>query len=421
MIRHLLFISALATSALAQQDTVLKPYDGASNPGVDTQTLTGKVMCGYQGWFNCEGDGTELSWVHWGKGRKDPMGPGKVTIDLWPDVSEYGADELYPTEFKKADGTVAQVFSSHHRKTVLRHFEWMREYGIDGAFIQRFANGLKDKRHAHHKNTVLSHAREGANQNGRAYAVMYDLSGLPAGSVETVWTDWRMLRDEMHITEDAAYLHHEGKPVVSVWGVGFHDDRAYSLTECRELIIQLKADGCTVMLGVPTGWRTNERDAIKDPALQDVLALADILSPWTIGRYRTPEQAAKHGEKTWAPDVAWCEGRKIDFLPVVYPGFSWHNLTGEPINPIPRLKGEFLWSQVVAAKNAGAEMIYVAMFDEVDEGTAIFKCVNDVPVGAGAKFIGYEGLPSDYYLLLTGFGARLLRGEITATPVPPEE
>ena len=66
-------------------------------------------------------------------------------------------------------------------------------------------------------------------------------------------------------------------------------------------------------------------------------------------------------------------------------------------------------------------MIYVAMFDEVDEGTAIFKCVNDVPVGAGAKFIGYEGLPSDYYLRLTGLGARLLRGEITATPVQPEE
>ncbi len=419
MIRHLLFIFALATSALAQQDTVLQPYAGPSNPGVDTQTLTHKVMCGYQGWFNCEGDGANLGWVHWGRGRKDPMGPGKVTIDLWPDVSEYDADELYATDFKNADGSPAQVFSSHHRETVLRHFEWMREYGIEGAFVQRFANGLKRDDQRHHKNVVLSHAREGANLNGRAYAVMYDLSGLPAGGVATVWTDWRMLRDEMHITEDAAYLHHEGNPVVSVWGVGFGDDRAYTLAECKELITQLKADGCTVMLGVPTGWRTNERDAIKDPELKDVLALADILSPWTIGRYRTPAQATKHGEKVWASDVEWCQEREIDFLPVVYPGFSWHNLTGEPINPIPRLKGEFLWSQVLAAKRANAEMIYVAMFDEVDEGTAIFKCTNEPPVAEGATFLTYEGLPADFYLKLTGNAGKLLRGEIPVTREMP--
>ena len=57
-------------------------------------------------------------------------------------------------------------------------------------------------------------------------------------------------------------------------------------------------------------------------------------------------------------------------------------------------------------------MIYVAMFDEVDEGTAIFKCKNDVPVSDKDKFVTYEGLPSDFYLKLTGQGGRLLRGEI---------
>ena len=57
-------------------------------------------------------------------------------------------------------------------------------------------------------------------------------------------------------------------------------------------------------------------------------------------------------------------------------------------------------------------MIYVAMFDEVDEGTAIFKCTNDVPVDDKSKFVTYEGLPSDFYLRLTGAGGKLLRGEI---------
>jgi hypothetical protein len=49
----------------------------------------------------------------------------------------------------------------------------------------------------------------------------------------------------------------------------------------------------------------------------------------------------------------------------------------------------------------------------VDEGTAIFKCVNDVPVGVESKFVTYEGLPGDFYLRLVGKGAKLIRGEIS--------
>jgi hypothetical protein len=59
------------------------------------------------------------------------------------------------------------------------------------------------------------------------------------------------------------------------------------------------------------------------------------------------------------------------------------------------------------------DMAYVAMFDEVDEGTAIFKCTNDPPVG---RFCTYEGLSSDHYLKLTGLAGRLLRGEDVSFP-----
>ena len=63
-------------------------------------------------------------------------------------------------------------------------------------------------------------------------------------------------------------------------------------------------------------------------------------------------------------------------------------------------------------------MIYQAMFDEMDEGTAIFKCTNDPPEGA-SRFVTLEGLPSDHYLWLTGLGGRLLRGEVKASELPP--
>ena len=106
---------------------------------VDRSTLTGKVMCGYQGWFNCDGDGANLGWKHWARNSKHIVAPGNVTVDLWPDVSDLDSDECYSTSFTHSDGSAAQVFSSAHRKTVLRHFRWMQQYGIDGAFVQRFA------------------------------------------------------------------------------------------------------------------------------------------------------------------------------------------------------------------------------------------------------------------------------------------
>jgi hypothetical protein len=65
----------------------------------------------------------------------------------------------------------------------------------------------------------------------------------------------------------------------------------------------------------------------------------------------------------WRHDRVWCRREKTDFLPVLFPGFSWHNLKGGKLDQIPRLKGEFLWSQVTAAKREGCDMIYVAMFD----------------------------------------------------------
>lgn len=50
------------------------------------------------------------------------------------------------------------------------------------------------------------------------------------------------------------------------------------------------------------------------------------------------------------------------------------------------------------------------MFDEMDEGTAIFKCTNKPPLGP--KLCDYEGMPSDHYLWLTGMAGKTLRGEI---------
>lgn len=394
---------------------------GCTSPSrvtINPTTLTGKVMVGYQGWFNAEGDGAMRGYNHWTRGNVMPA-PGNIRVDMWPDLSEFPAAERFPTGLVHADGTRAEVFSSYLRPTVVRHFAWMEEHGIDGVFLQRFINSLKRGNSLAANNAVLENVRAGARQHGRVYALMYDLSSLAPGQADVLINDWKKLLRDTRLTSDPAYLRHNGKPLLALWGCGFKDDKPRpSLEDWRKIITFLKDDqesgGLAIMLGVPTGWRTLNRDAVADPALLELIALADVISPWTPGRYRTPEAAATHGANVWQPDVAWCRERKIDFLPVAFPGFSWHNMKPEaPLNAIPRLQGRFFWSQISAAKRAGADMLYVAMFDEVDEGTAIFKVTNTPPVGPGdgVVFATYEGLPSDHYLRLTGFAGKVIRGE----------
>lgn len=384
---------------------------------VDTSTLTGKVVCGYQGWFRCEGDGSNNGWHHYAAGGK--FEPGHSHIELWPDVGELPPQDRVATPFKFADGRTAEVFSSVRESAAQLHFKWMRDYGIDGAFLQRFATTTRDKRFREPMDQVLAHCQAAAKANGRGWALMYDLSGIKEDGIHIVIEDWKRLITEKRIDiQDAAYFKHHGRPLVVLWGLGFND-RAPMLDEWSRLISFLRDDpefgGCAIMLGVPYYWRTLDHDCIKDPKLHELIAKADIVSPWAVGRLGTPQDAANRVEKTLKPDVAWCAERKIDYLPVIFPGFSWQNLSKSrgqeaKFNAIPRLGGRFLWSQALAAKQSGAQMLYVAMFDELDEGTAIFKTENHPPVGA-SPFLAEPDLPNDHYLWLTGMLGRLLRGE----------
>ena len=57
------------------------------------------------------------------------------------------------------------------------------------------------------------------------------------------------------------------------------------------------------------------------------------------------------------------------------------------------------------------------MFDEMDEGTAIFKVTSSPPIEG--HFVGYEGLPSDWYLRLAGEITRMFHGDIKPDPKVP--
>ena len=396
------------------------------SPGSRFMSYEGRVMCGYQGWFRAVGDSSGQGWTHYARDSKFE----NPTVDFWPDVSEYA--KTYPTPYKLADGSNARVFSSHDRSTVDLHFRWMQEYGIDGVFMQRFFNVTRDAESRREGRVILGHALEASRKYGRAIGVMYDLSGLKATGEDcsTVIQDWKELVDELKITAhgtNQTYLYHRGKPLVTIWGVGF-PDRDYSIRHIgiERLIDFLKNDpeygGCSVMLGVPTYFRNLSADTVFDPYLHEIMAKADVIMPWMVGRFSSlkPDDLDRYAERV-AGDIAWCAELKLDYVPCVFPGFSWHNLAktradlGNSVSEaIPRQKGRFYWGMISKAIEAKATMLYVAMFDEIDEGTAIFKCANELPVNTGsAKFVSYEGLPSDHYLWLTGQAGRWLRGEIS--------
>lgn len=397
MKRGLLNIMLISTALLLLGATVQskKRYD----------SYKGLVMAGYQGWFTAPGDGAGRGFHHYqgSKGFK----PGSCSVDFWPDVSEY--EKTYPTPFTMANGDTAHVFSSYDESTVDTHFRWMKQYGLDGVFMQRFVTEIRGTKGKKHFDKVLASAMKSSTKYGRAIVVMYDLSGMRPGGEQTVLNDI----DEISETYDLknrkkvpGYLFHNGAPLVTLWGVGFNDKRDYGLKEVETMVKGLKARGFSVMLGVPTYWRELKNDAVQDSKLHELIRSCDIIMPWFVGRY--DETSYEKFKSILPKDIEWAKENKVDYVPLCYPGFSWKNMEGDKSLYIPRNKGSFLWKQYAGAIAAGAEMLYVAMFDEIDEGTAIFKCATEVPVGA-SKFVPIEeGLKSDHYLWLTGQAKAML-------------
>ena len=382
-----------------------------------TSGLEGKIFTGYQGWFRAPGDGSGLGFSHYEKNGK--FEPGSCSIDLWPDIRDFTPEEKFATPFRHADGSTAHVFSSLHPLTVNRHFQWMKEYQIDGAFVQRFAiHGSKEQknhRRLKYENQKLILCRNAANRNDRHWALMYDLSGIKNQDFERLAEDWKNLRKRMQLgtdPKDSGYLQLNGKPLVGIWGVGFKDGREYGLEKTEWFIRLLKDNpdwgGMSILLGVPYYWRDMDRDAVTDPKLHRIISMADVISPWSVGRYAgLMDDYAEIVSRQFA-DRKWCNIRKIHYMPVLFPGFSWKNMKSAKSASIPRQRGKFFSKQFQATSIAGSTSAYVAMFDEMDEGTAVFKCTNQVPIGK-SSFETFEGLPSDHYLKLCRDGRRMIR------------
>lgn len=400
--------------------------------GIQYPTYRGLVMAGYQAWFTTDKDGSKRPWSHYRTGRKDadgtriPFGAGTANIEFWPDMSEY--EKVYETPFVFKDGKPAFLFSSVDESTIDLHFKWMKEYGIDGCYLQLFLSSVMNPNPQ--RDEIFGLCLKAAKKYGRAFALMYDLSGLSNDEhIEAVATDWKTKMQKYDIAnpeKNPSYLYENGCPVVALWGVGLKTKKSTpeQFVVLMDRIDQVTEHKFSYLLGVSYDWRKGGGDCYdaSNPQLQklhDCIRRADIIMPWAVGRYGSKDSYAMRTEGLLSEDVEWCKKNDILYVPCVFPGFSWRNMKqwDRPYDSVSRDHGNFFWTQVTGAKTAGAEALYVAMFDELDEGTAIFKCLrrSEVPLndykGDGGMFIGIDDeFKSDHYLWLTGEAGKWIRG-----------
>ena len=373
-----------------------EPYD----------TYRGLVMVGYQGWFGTPDDGckhaeaSNTGWYHYRENDMFKPGVLRNSIDMWPDMTEYTVK--YDTDFRFSDGSVAQVYSAYDESSVLLHFKWMKDYDIDGVFMQRFVGEVIDNPAGEdHFNKVLASAMKGSDQYQRAIAVMYDLGGYNPSRLDKVMADAQNIYDN-YATKKKFYLHENGKPLIALWGVGFNPaERGYNNSDIQALVDGLKGMGYSIMLGANTNWRGGGGDTYT-PDLASLHALvksADVVMPWYVGRYSTIAEFNSGGDEGGftnkvARDLEWCrtaskqEGVDVNYAPHCFPGAS--DLNMHPYyTRNDRMRGEFFWTQLYNAVSKGCEMIYVGMFDEIDEGTAIFKVMNKSKVPSNEADVDY--------------------------------
>ena len=144
---------------------------------------------------------------------------------------------------------------------------------------------------------------------------------------EALLTDAQNIMDKYQLkdrTKQKYYLYQNEKPLIVLWGVGFNDNRPYSLTDVESLMNGLKEKGFSIMLGVPTYWRERRNDALPDAKLHDLIKAADVIMPWFVGRY--DNNSYSNFYSLIQNDIAWCKTNKVEYAPLCFPGSSDRNM-----------------------------------------------------------------------------------------------
>ena len=406
--RRNLLLSAAALPLAQGALTALSasPAAAASAPG----DVVGKITVGYQGWFACIGDGAPIdAWWHWSQNEAQAPSPSNENLKAWPDMTIY--DKGYTTAYANLNnGGAPNLFSSYDQQVVNEHCSLMQANDLDTIALQRFdPNGSEGPT----RNAITAMVNTGAQNYGRKFYIMYDATGWTNMKTEMP-TDWTNVMSQY--ASSSAYAHQNGKPVVGIWGFGFNDaNHPWDAADCLSVVQWFQSQGCYVMGGVPTYWRTGVSDS--RAGYLDVYSAFNMLSPWMVGRIGTASDSDNFYTNVNVGDQAYCNSNNIDYQPCVLPG---------DLSAQQRVHGNFMWEQFYNMVRVGAQGIYISMFDEFGEGNQIVNTAPTqefVPSNSGLQSLDQDGTAcsADYYVRLTGDGGRMLKGQIALTNVRPTQ
>ncbi|MCL2488100.1 MAG: hypothetical protein FWE80_05385 [Oscillospiraceae bacterium] len=391
------------------------------SPETAANTILGKTVTGFQVWF-----GTWHNWFNWR--------PDSLNMDVWPDTADYPETSLLPSNFGTlGSGEPARLFHSKDPDVLDVHFRWMEENNIDGAAVQRFYGYGNPNKMA--SSAYLEDLAGAAEAHGRSYYMMYDMSGQPANSdwkvnqvVEYTKLDFINNIEGRGFCSGPMYAHAGGKPVVCLWGLSSGDTNFTTYFIAYELTRWFTERGYYVIIGTPENDFRNVTDE-----WFEIYTMCGMISPWNVGRYGVNNAYSSMTDRC-RRDLEWCSRYGIEYQPTMLVGSAWTNMKHHEwngnysYNDNPRNQGQFLWNQARAALEQGAKNLYIAMFDEYDESTAIMKAGSDyfdIPVGKQYFLtLSADGywIEQDFYLRAVGDANRLLdmanKGLIARNNIP---
>jgi hypothetical protein len=227
-------------------------------------------MFGYQGWHATPNDGAGNNvWRHW-FGRNSPDS-AVANFDVWPDMREYPKDVLEETNMTMPNGAKASLYSAYKYGTVDLHFKWLKEHNLDGVFQQRFISDIRSGGGKKHFNQVVRNVQKASEKYKRVYCIMYDITGAGPNWKQTLMADWKFLVDSFNVTKGSSYLHHDGRPLLAIWGMGFTHNAFATVAQSDSLMDWFNKDAeekyqATIMGGINDNWLThsNEWKAVYD-------------------------------------------------------------------------------------------------------------------------------------------------------------
>lgn len=452
-------------------DTESGETDGDEEPERGND-LNNSAYFGYQCWHFAQGDGRDThpdikdsTWSHWFNSSTSSSF-ADIHGDMWPDFRNYEATgvPLYKTQMRYPNGNTVKVYSCWDYETVDLHIKWLSQYGLKGVFFQRQALNIDNAKTRAESDQVVVHLWRACEKYNVKFSMMPcnnykdkpgdDVEAMRQRLVDNIVNDWKYIVDELRlpgkpnyrIIDSPMYMYQKdrngiARPAIGLWGLG-QDNRPMTAGDAQQILDAFHNSDeyhVYIMGGVPVSWRT----APKSPAWVKIYKQLDMISPW---RTIFAIQSADSVQQTMRDDMAYCYDNGMDYNPVVSAGASTRHLRDDPAmrNWKPRLAGQHFWNQVYEIERGFADVessrklpkrslprfLYLAMLDEIDEGTALYKQAEakaDLPAndtGDPTKDLvplNEDGtrLSSDFYLRLSKAAQEVTDGSRPLTDVVP--